>query len=376
MIPTCIHSSSHQRYPPTRTKSTKLSMSNDFDLSKPTFDLFSFRTIRNDALLQYSSLNQSEPLRINLYLILTITLFSFPTISESVIGEQSTLQSTIASTLLGVGSFTLFLKECKNRLNQLMRIEKEMNAEYLKLSLSTLNKLNPKLFNDSNNEAMMTNNSNNTLKALRGKKRIVAICGKTNELKEALIPFRIFRRRLNQSNSIVIPVPTDIDFNNVKEYWKDLGITETEIRSCQWLAQAQDLSSWKEYFNNLIEHDNENKNELVWFGLNYNGRSFASGNGMNNSPILLQILGQNLRPVEILDESDEPEIINAANKEVDASIMREIQNAQSDFYEALTNGKLEKMNMICSKKQSSEVTEVRILSPKFIIKIWSIIYVH
>lgn len=339
-------------------------MSNDFDLSKPTFDLFSFRTIRNDALLQYSSLNQSEPLRINLYLILTITLFSFPTISESVIGEQSTLQSTIASTLLGVGSFTLFLKECKNRLNQLMRIEKEMNAEYLKLSLSTLNKLNPKLFDHSNNEAMRTNSNNNTLKALRGKKRIVAICGKTNELKDALRPFRIFRRRLNQSNSIVIPVPTDIDSNNVKDYWKHLGITETEIRSCQWLAQAQDLSLWKEYFNNLIEQDNENKNELVWFGLNYNGRSFASGSGMNNSPILLQILGQNLRPVEILDESDEPESINAANKEVDAGIVREIQTAQSDFYEALTNGNLEKMNMICSMKQSSEVTEVRILSPK------------
>mmetsp|Transcript_30529 Transcript_30529/g.35070 ORF Transcript_30529/g.35070 Transcript_30529/m.35070 type:complete len:103 (+) Transcript_30529:411-719(+) len=88
---------------------------NNFDLSKPTFDLFSLRTFRNDALLQYSSLNQSEPLRINLYLILTITLFSFPTLSEAVIGEQATLITTILSSLAGIASTFLFIQESSNR---------------------------------------------------------------------------------------------------------------------------------------------------------------------------------------------------------------------------------------------------------------------
>ena len=84
------HKSHHKNYHH-NYQCSALSMSNNlnnnnnnFDLSKPTFDLFAFRSIRNDALLQYNTLNQSEPLRINLYLFLTLTLFSLPTINESI----------------------------------------------------------------------------------------------------------------------------------------------------------------------------------------------------------------------------------------------------------------------------------------------------
>lgn len=354
--------------PPPKISTRKLQMSyydnndnnrNDFDLSKPTFDLFSFRTIRNDALLQYSSLNQSEPLRINLYLILTVGLFSFPTISEAVIGEEANLQSIILSIITGMGSFSLFFNECRNRLNQLIRIEKEMNAEYLKLSISTQNKLNPKLFDGGSGSSDPTT----TLKSLRGKKRIVALCGTTSELKDTMLQFRIFRRRLNQANAIVIPVPTDLDALEMKEFWKSLDISETEIRSCQWLAQAQDVPSWVEYFDKIVEGNmkemkGNSSNKLIWFGLNYNGRSFASGNGVNNGPLLLQILGQNLRPTDFLDDSDKAETLNPASKEWNAEIVNDIQNAQQEFYKALTEGDLEKMNIICSDKESDEVTEV------------------
>lgn len=374
--PTLLPSRTSQLITPIKCPSklgTKLQMSyydnknnnrsnNSFDLSKPTFDLFSLRTIRNDALLQYSSLNQSEPLRINLYLIGTIGLLSFPSISEAVIGEEANIQSIIASTLLGIGSFGLFLNECKNRLNQLIRIEKEMNAEYLELSLSTKNKLNPKLFDDTS--------TSTTLKTLRSKKRIVAISGTTDELKDILLSFRVFRHRMNQADSIVVPLATDVDYSNakdVKEWWKALDITETEIRSCQWIAQPQNIPAWKEYFDNLVEEtkkdDNENKREsinnskLVWFGLNYNGRSFASGSGVDNSPLLLQILGRNLRPICILDEFDEPQVVNSANKEVTA-IVAEIQLSQERFYKTLTEGNIEDMNSIYSNQPSDEVSEV------------------
>ena len=330
---------------------------NDFDLSKPTFDLFSFRAIRNDALLQYSSLNQSEPLRINLFLILTVSAFSFPTVSDAVIGENATLVTTALSVVGGIGSFTLFLKECKNRLKQLMRIEKEMNAEYLKLSMSTQNKLNPKLFDNGS-----ANDVETTLKSLRGKNRIVAIYGTTEQLKDELVSFRIFRRRLNQANSIVIPVPTDLDISESKDWWTTFGITETEIRSCQWLAKPQDLALWATYFDNLLDGDEsqtKQSNELTWFGLNYNGRSFASGSGTRNGPMLLQILGQNLRPIEILDELDESETLNAANKEVKFEFVEEIQSLQKEFYKALTGGDLDAMSTICSTHMSKEVSEVR-----------------
>ncbi len=347
-----------------KTFTTKLQMSsrnnsnnNSFDLSKPTFDLFSLRTIRNDALLQYSSLNQSEPLRINLYLILTVTLFSFPTLSEAVIGEEANLYSTLLSTVGGIGSFGLFLKECNSRLNQLKRIEKEMNAEFLELKLSTENKLNPVLFDGGSRSVT-------TLSSLRGKKRIVALTGTTKELKECMKDFRVFRRRINQANSIVIPVPTDLEGTDLKEWWKALNIKETEIRSCQWIGQPQDISAWKEYFKNLvIDNKTDDKSRdgadgIVWFGLNYNGRSFASG---LESPMLLQILGQNLRPADFLDETDEAEVINAANKEVDAEVLNNIKYCQARFYEALTKGDLEEMNSICSHKNAQEVTEVSLI---------------
>ncbi len=327
----------------------------NFDLSKPTFDLFSLRTIRNDALLQYNALNQSEPLRINLYLILTLTLFSFPTISEAVIGEEATIPSIIGSIIAGVGSFALFLKECRSRVNQLQRIEKEMNAEYLQISLSTKNKLNPQLFGN--------NDARGTLKSLRGKKRIVAISGTVQELKNVMVQFRIFRRRLQQSNSIVVPIPTDIENYEEKKgsWWSLLDIKETEIRSCQWVGQANDMASWKEYFTNLVDDSSSSQtspNELVWFGLNYNGRSFASGNGLQNSPLLLQILGQNLRPVDLLDETDENESINAANTDVDMNVVNEILTRQKDFYSALTEGKLDDMISIYLDNKADEVSEV------------------
>ena len=345
----------------------------NFDLSKPTFDLFSLRTIRNDALLQYNALNQSEPLRINLYLILTISLFSFPTVSEAVIGEQATIQSIIVSVLAGVGSFGLFIKECQSRLNQLSRIEKEMNAEYLQVSLSTTNKLNPKLFQEGSTSPT-SSSDNSSLKSLRGKKRVVAICGTTNELKSVMESFRVFRRRLQQSNSIVVPVPTDLNTieqrnNNShgEKWWSMLGITESEIRSCQWLGQPNDISSWKEYFTNLVDDANSAQegdngssgSSLVWFGLNYNGRSFASGSGIQNSPLVLQILGQNLRPIEILDESDECEMINPANKDVDVNVVNEIMDCQKEFYSALTEGDLDRMNTIHMDSKTNEVSEVR-----------------
>jgi len=243
-----------------------------------------------------------------------------------------------------------------------------MNAEYLKVKLSTTNKFDSQLFGKSNrNQGLdmdmdmdMDMDTNLNLKTLRGKKRIVAICGPTNQLKDALLSFRIFRRRLQQSNSIVIAVPTDLGDASVKSNfdWESLGVTEGEIRSSQWFALPQDINSWKTYFQDLVNNDNKNnKNDdqkLTWFGLNYNGRSFASGSG--EAPVLLQILGQNLRPIEILDEDDEPE--SMSNYIKDDKAVEEVKSCQLQFYKALTEGNLEGMNMICAKSQADEVTQV------------------
>lgn len=77
---------------------------NQFDVSKPVFDLFALRQIRGDALLQYNALNQSEPLRINIYGLVAVACFSAPLVSEAVGGEPLTFVATAASTLAGFGS--------------------------------------------------------------------------------------------------------------------------------------------------------------------------------------------------------------------------------------------------------------------------------
>eukprot|EP00568_Trieres_chinensis_P001664 CAMPEP_0183301378 /NCGR_PEP_ID=MMETSP0160_2-20130417/7519_1 /TAXON_ID=2839 ORGANISM="Odontella Sinensis, Strain Grunow 1884" /NCGR_SAMPLE_ID=MMETSP0160_2 /ASSEMBLY_ACC=CAM_ASM_000250 /LENGTH=498 /DNA_ID=CAMNT_0025463989 /DNA_START=172 /DNA_END=1668 /DNA_ORIENTATION=- len=310
-----------------------------FDVSRPTFDLFALRNIRGDALLQYNTLNQSEPLRINLYLLLTLSLFAFPTVSEAVLGEPSTLVTTAATALGGVGSFGLFLRECKNRSRQLNRIEKELNAEFLSLKLP------------SNRFADRPLGKTVQLGQLRGSKRLLALCGNKDQLQNALVQFRVMRRRLAQAAVIAVIVPTD---GSTVEEW---GVRDEEIRSAPFLAEAQDIENWVAYFRSLqVGGDRAvDANQLVWFGLNNNGRSFASGAG--DSPRLIEILGQNLRPLDVLDEDDEVDRGSTVD-EKRAKEAAKVLEAQARFYRALTDGDLSSMKEVCSDNGASEVTEV------------------
>ena len=315
--------------PPTSGTSTALSMANNFDLSRPTFDMFTLRTIRGDALLQYNTLNQSEPLRINLYLLLTFTLLALPSMSEAVLGEDLSLPGTAASVLGSIGSFALFFRECGRRGKQLERIEKEMNAEFLPVRLP------------NNRFAERPYGPAVQLTQLRGKKRIIALCGNKDQIKTALTEVRVFRNRLFQAAAIVIPVPTD------GSSVSDWGISKEEIASSQFLGKADNVQAWVQYFNELSQ-DDQGDEKLVWFGLNNNGRSFASGAG--DSPRLVEVLGQNLRPVEILLEADEAVKMIP---EDDA-----VLSAQKKFYSALTTGDREGMASVFTKDQATEVSEV------------------
>ena len=95
----------------------------NFDLSKPQFDIFSLRSILHPTR-RFVEIFITEPIQVITnqplhYRILSVTLFSFPTLSKAV-----------ASTAGGFGAVALFFNECNNRLKQLMRIEKELNAEW------------------------------------------------------------------------------------------------------------------------------------------------------------------------------------------------------------------------------------------------------
>lgn len=300
---------------------------NPFDVSKPVFDLFALRQIRGDALLQYSTLNQSEPLRINLYGLTAITLFSAPFISEAVGGEAMNLAGTAASTLAGIGSMVLFVNECRKRSQQLTRIEKELNAEKLTVRLPA-SAIADRRYGQA--ESLLQ------LKRSSTPPRIIALAGTSSQLKEALMPLQVLGRRLAQSSTYVVPIPLD---GSKRVDW---GIGDTRT---PWLAEACELDEWKEYFDGLAE---TLSGEFRWFGLNSNGRSFGSGSG--DIPQWLQVLGQHLRPTELLDEDDE-----AVALSIDEKIVIE---CQKKFYKALTTGDLDTLTSLHSLTPSSQVSEV------------------
>mmetsp|Transcript_16699 Transcript_16699/g.23549 ORF Transcript_16699/g.23549 Transcript_16699/m.23549 type:complete len:475 (-) Transcript_16699:39-1463(-) len=307
--------------------SLHLSSPNQYDISKPVFDILCFRSVRGDALIRYSSLNQSEPLRINLYALLALTLFAAPVLSEAVGNEEMGTVGTVASTFAGLGSFGLFFRETRKRNKQLVRIEKELNTGNLQVRLP-MNALSDQRFTKP---ATLTQ-----LKALSNPPRIISICGSKKELQDALKGLAILGKRLRQATAFVVVIPTDgskpSDWNLPVEY-------------PAWLAEAHDLPSWQTYFDELSP--DESSSQFRWFGLNSSGRSF--GSGAVESPEWLQVLGQHLRPTDILDESD-----NGIDDEKVQSVIK----AQNQFYQALTTGNLEEMNRICSSEGAASVSQV------------------
>lgn len=312
-----------------RHHATPLHMSNGFDVSKPVFDLLTLRQIRGDALLRYTSLNQSEPLRINIYGLLALTLFSAPFTAEAVGIDSLTLEQTIFSIATGFGAVGLFVRECGKRSKQLYRMEKELNAEYLQLRLPT-NALADKAFG--------TPQTFGSLRSSAIPPRILAVCGNEQQLKESLSSLYIYGRRLRQASAYIVPVPTD------GSTAKDWGL---QSQKPPWLADAYDPQIWLDYFDGLSEKQSSS-NQLRWFGLNSNGRSFASGSG--EAPQWLELFGQHLRPTVLLDPED--------GDDVSGTETYEILNAQQEFYTALTSGQLDTMTSIYASKQSPRVTEV------------------
>lgn len=306
---------SHHSTIKSTTKTTRLYYNgnddnNSFDLSKPTFDLFSFRFIRQDGLLRYNNLNQSEPLRINLFLLATITLLGYPLWCESVTGDVATPTQIIAACASGVGCAAGFWRERTRRDLQLKRIEKELNAESLEVRIPV-------------NAAISTARPTARLKDLKSKRRIVAIRGSKEQLSgQVWNLLSMLRRRLAQSQTLVVIVPTDA---SEKEDW---GWDANQMSNSLWLADPLDVDMWIEYFDELLDSSDDKKSsdELCWFALNFKGRSIASGVGQ--PPRLLELLGQQLQPMDLLDETDEAELPDPLSKE--------IFQCQQEFYNALT----------------------------------------
>ena len=284
---TLIPSSSKCSSCPGRIIQPMMYMSNQFDISRPVFDIFAFRSVRGDAIVRYNALNQSEPLRIILYALLTLSFLAAPSLSEAVGYDKMGLPLTIASTLAGATSAYLFIRECSLRSKQLIRIEKELNTELLTVRLPA-NVLSDTPFSKPKPLKELRN--------LPNAPRFIAINGTKQKLREALKGLSILGRRLKQASVYVVPLATDgskpSDWQLLSEY-------------PPWIADPYDKTMWQDYFDGLSAKDASNptfRPSFRWFGLTASGRSFGSGD--DEIPQWLQILGQHLRPTQVLDTSD------------------------------------------------------------------------
>ena len=302
-------------------------MSSQFDVTKPVFDLFSFKQVRGDALAKYNSLNQSEPLRINIWGLLALTFFASPWLAVELNDEALPLTSVALAVLAGTGCSGLFLRECQRRSRQLTRLEKELNALSLQIRMPS-NQIADADFQQPQPLKDLINKAAKTV-------RVIAVSGTAEQLKESLVPLRALGRRLVQASTYVVVVPTD---GSRRE---DYGIPSKERLA--WLTEAAYPEKWQEYFENISPEDSGN--EFRWFGISAVGRSFGSGRG--KSPEWLQILGQHLRPTEILDAND------PSQEDVEGVLAQ-----QSRFYKALTDGNLKDMKTIFGTSQAMEVTNV------------------
>jgi len=324
-----------------------------YDMSKPMIDLYSFRAVRGDALTKYNSLNQSEPLRINLALFAAFCFASSPWLLDELAGLPAFEDPimTAGAAAGAVASVGLFLRECGRRSRQLTRLEKELAALDLRIRLPT----NALADQPYERDAV-------TVRQLQRQKgiRVVALYGNDAKLRECLQNLRVFGRRLLQSNTYVVPVSSDGDGGFVgRELDNNLRLPWLALPSADATA-ARGRSDWKLYFEDLSEGDSSKEDRLPggssstfkWFGLRATGRSFASGQG--SEPSWLQLLGRHLRPVDILPSVSESESGTVLSDDDRGQILKQ----QSRFYSALTSGNLQEMESIFINKLDEEVTGV------------------
>jgi hypothetical protein len=320
---------------------TRVYGGNRFDITKPTFDLLSLRLIRSDALLRYNSLNQSEPLRINLFLLATMTLLGYPLWCESVTGDVATSVSTVASSVSGLGCAALFWRERTRRYSQLSRMEKELKAEDLEVRMPV-------------NAAISSSRTMARLRDLKGTRRILAIRGSREALSGILLnTLCLLRRRLVQSQTLVVLVPTD-GSQRLDWGWDSNRLGGNSL----WLADALNVDGtggWLSYFDNLLDKGDGvgggSSDEVAWFALNFKGRSIASGYG--DAPRVLELLGQQLQPVGLLDKTDKAEL------EEGTPAVKQILERQLKFYSALTDSCDENvMRSVFSTNTAADVDEV------------------
>jgi hypothetical protein len=349
-----------------------------YDLSKPVFDLYAGRQVRGDALAKYNTLNQSEPLRINLAAFGVLFFLALPALLEEVArdGVTTGISSSTTASLVGdgvassvmssslplapmlacyasaVASAVVFWQQKSRRSRQLTRFEKELKAVALSIRLPN-NILADRRY--GNVQTIRALQQSSTL-------RLIAVSGNKHELRSALQELQVLANRLVQSSTYVVVVATD---GSKESDWGLANDSKSSKRA--WLVQPGDPEEWQLYFASLSSPNSNSSKEaslssssssssLQWFVLSATGRSVGSGTSPN--PSWLQLMGQHMRPTVLLDPNDTTTTIQTTSSTGDKSDgqvqVDEILNQQERFYKALTSGNLKEMEAIFGKDDDGE----------------------
>lgn len=333
-----------------------------FDISKPVWDLYAFRSVRGDALAKYNSLNQSEPLRINLSALGVFVFLSLPTlltstddINNSAALSTLTVPQTLGISIVGaLASATFFVKECRKRSRQLTRLEKELVARDLFIK-PPASLLADRPFGNAV--------SIRGLQEYGGGPRILALYTDTVDQMKAVLndDLRVLGKRLIQANVLVVPIVKEIIIGSNSSSSSKVS-QQLPFERAEWLASAETPQEWLAYFDSLSmltsnandDADPTLSSSFKWFGLSSTGRSFGSGAG--EPPSWLQLMGQHLRPLDIMDPPEDDVTTNGNNGDARTRILK----LQQSFYDALTKGHLDQLQgvFVSPDRTQQQVTDV------------------
>lgn len=130
------------------------------------------------------------------------------------------------------------------------------------------------------------------------------------------------------------------------------------MNNALWLAEPLNVDGqdgWISYFQELLDNgdssNSDSNGKLAWFALNFKGRSIASG--LDEPPRVLELLGQQLQPMELLDDTDKDDVRESVPDE------KQILEYQKKFYNVLTDSSdANDMQPIFSDTAAEEVNEV------------------
>ena len=307
-----------------------------FDLSARSFDLLEGREFRRETMLQYGVQYRIRQLRILFFASTAVTAAAFPYLRTELFFADGPMDLTtvaaIAATILG--SSAAALSEKKSRGRKLLRIERE-------LQLAELSIWQPKA-------ALGGGTARTSLEALRGKRRVLAVCGPPAVLGDFMETAAVYRRRLMQS-SIALVIITDASDVAAAPDDEEFAALADAAESEGWLYRPTELQRWKQYFTDLLA-GRATTSSGAWLALSLRGRSVGSGVGL---PPIDELLGTQLPPLTELSPDEPPA---SARSEAEGAVLA----AQAKLYAAISAADAPGVEAMCAEEPDGEVTALAV----------------